>query len=112
MSAKVVNDYRSYLARTKNNGQILISIPDEEWLKREDFAREEGCICPQGKTTKPERGCCHEIMYQTKQPSLTETMNLAELGTMEILENITDHEEPSIESLDQVVYEDATIVEN
>ncbi|MDB9450322.1 RpoD/SigA family RNA polymerase sigma factor [Dolichospermum circinale] len=51
-------------------------------------------------------------MYQTKQPSLTETMNLAELGTMEILENITDHEEPSIESLDQVVYEDATIVEN
>jgi RNA polymerase sigma factor (RpoD-like family) len=39
-------------------------------------------------------------------------MNLAELGTMEILENITDHEEPSIESLDQVVYEDATIVEN
>jgi RNA polymerase sigma factor (RpoD-like family) len=39
-------------------------------------------------------------------------MNLAELGTMEILENINDHEEPSIESLDQVVYEDATIVEN
>jgi RNA polymerase sigma factor (RpoD-like family) len=39
-------------------------------------------------------------------------MNLAELGTMEILENITDHEEPSIESLDQVIYEDATIVEN
>ena len=51
-------------------------------------------------------------MYQTKQPSLTETMNLAELGTMEILENITDHEEPSIESLDQVVYEDTAIVEN
>jgi RNA polymerase sigma factor (RpoD-like family) len=39
-------------------------------------------------------------------------MNLAELGTMEILENITDHEEPSIESLDQVVYEDTAIVEN
>jgi len=39
-------------------------------------------------------------------------MNLAELGTMEILENITDHEEPSIESLEQVVYEDAAIVEN
>ncbi|MBE9251582.1 RpoD/SigA family RNA polymerase sigma factor [Dolichospermum sp. LEGE 00240] len=51
-------------------------------------------------------------MYQTKQPSLKETMNLAELGTMEILENITDHEEPSIESLDQVVYEDTAIVEN
>ncbi len=39
-------------------------------------------------------------------------MNLAELGTMEILENITDHEEPTIESLDQVVYEDTAIVEN
>ena len=39
-------------------------------------------------------------------------MNFAELGTMEILENITDHEEPSIESLDQVVYEDTAIVEN
>ena len=51
-------------------------------------------------------------MYQTKQPSLMETMNLAELGTMEILENITDHEEPTIESLDQVVYEDTAIVEN
>ncbi|MDD1420237.1 RpoD/SigA family RNA polymerase sigma factor [Dolichospermum sp. ST_sed1] len=51
-------------------------------------------------------------MYQTKQPSLKETMNLAELGTMEILENIADHEEPSIESLEQVVYEDTAIVEN
>ncbi|MTJ46648.1 RpoD/SigA family RNA polymerase sigma factor [Dolichospermum sp. UHCC 0259] len=51
-------------------------------------------------------------MYQTKQPSLKETMNIAELGTMEILENITDHEEPTIESLDQVVYEDTAIVEN
>ena len=39
-------------------------------------------------------------------------MNLAELGTMEILENIADHEEPSIESLEQVVYEDTAIVEN
>jgi RNA polymerase sigma factor (RpoD-like family) len=39
-------------------------------------------------------------------------MNLAELGTMEILENITDHEEPSLESLDQVVYENTAIVEN
>ncbi|MTJ10862.1 MULTISPECIES: RpoD/SigA family RNA polymerase sigma factor [unclassified Anabaena] len=51
-------------------------------------------------------------MYQTKQPSLKETMNIAELGAMEILENITDHEEPSLESLDQVVYEDTAIVEN
>ena len=39
-------------------------------------------------------------------------MNLAELGTMEILENITDHEEPSLESLEQVVYEDTSLVEN
>jgi RNA polymerase sigma factor (RpoD-like family) len=39
-------------------------------------------------------------------------MNFAELGTMEILESITDHEEPSPESLDQVVYEDTVIVEN
>ena len=51
-------------------------------------------------------------MYQTKQQSLKETMNLAELGTMEILENITDHEEPSLESLEQVVYEDTSLVEN
>ncbi|MCE2718225.1 MAG: RpoD/SigA family RNA polymerase sigma factor [Dolichospermum sp.] len=51
-------------------------------------------------------------MYQTKQQSLKETMNLAELGTMEILENITDHEEPSLESLEQVVYEDTSLIEN
>lgn len=47
---KVSNDHRLYLAKTKNNGQILISVPDEEWLKRKYFAREEGCICPEGKT--------------------------------------------------------------
>ncbi|MBD2384236.1 RpoD/SigA family RNA polymerase sigma factor [Cylindrospermum sp. FACHB-282] len=51
-------------------------------------------------------------MYQTKQRSLKETMNIAELGTMEILENATDHEEPSLDSLDPVVYEDSPIVEN
>ncbi|MFM6199528.1 MAG: RpoD/SigA family RNA polymerase sigma factor [Dolichospermum sp.] len=51
-------------------------------------------------------------MYQTKQQSLKETMNLAELGTMEILENITEDEEPSLESLEQVVYEDTSVLEN
>ncbi|WP_041233085.1 RpoD/SigA family RNA polymerase sigma factor [Cylindrospermum stagnale] len=51
-------------------------------------------------------------MYQTKQRSLKETMNIAELGTMEILENAADPEEPSLDSLDPVVYEDSPIVEN
>lgn len=39
-------------------------------------------------------------------------MNIAELGTMEILENAADHEEPSLDSLDAVVYEESPIVEN
>ena len=39
-------------------------------------------------------------------------MNIAELGTMEILENAADHEEPSLDSLDSVVFEDSSIVEN
>ncbi|AFZ24845.1 RNA polymerase sigma factor, cyanobacterial RpoD-like family [Cylindrospermum stagnale PCC 7417] len=39
-------------------------------------------------------------------------MNIAELGTMEILENAADPEEPSLDSLDPVVYEDSPIVEN
>ncbi|MGM3309394.1 RpoD/SigA family RNA polymerase sigma factor [Anabaena sp. WFMT] len=39
-------------------------------------------------------------------------MNIAELGTMEILENATDHEEPSLDSLDAVVFDDSAIVEN
>ncbi|MBD2570968.1 RpoD/SigA family RNA polymerase sigma factor [Anabaena lutea] len=51
-------------------------------------------------------------MYQTKQQSLKETMNLAELGTMEILENAADNEEPSLDSLEAVVFEDSSIVEN
>jgi RNA polymerase primary sigma factor len=51
-------------------------------------------------------------MYQTKQLSLKETMNLAELGTMEILENAADREEPSLDSLDPVGYEDSSIVDN
>jgi RNA polymerase sigma factor (RpoD-like family) len=38
---------------------------------------------------------CHLIMYQTKQQSLKETMNIAELGTMEILvENAVESEVP------------------
>ncbi|QXE21656.1 RNA polymerase sigma factor [Richelia sinica FACHB-800] len=39
-------------------------------------------------------------------------MNLAELGTMEILENAADREEPSLDSLDPVGYEDSSIVDN
>ncbi|AFZ56037.1 RpoD/SigA family RNA polymerase sigma factor [Anabaena cylindrica FACHB-243] len=39
-------------------------------------------------------------------------MNIAELGTMEILENATDHEEPSLDSLEAVVFDDSAIVEN
>ncbi|MFM7370760.1 MAG: sigma-70 factor domain-containing protein, partial [Sphaerospermopsis kisseleviana] len=51
-------------------------------------------------------------MYQTKQLSQKETMNLAELGTMEILDNAADHDEPSLDSLEAVVFEDSSIVEN
>jgi RNA polymerase primary sigma factor len=52
-------------------------------------------------------------MYQTKQQSLKETMNLAELGTMEMLENAAaGHEEPSLDSLEPVVYEDSPVLEN
>ncbi|NET00607.1 MAG: RpoD/SigA family RNA polymerase sigma factor [Sphaerospermopsis sp. SIO1G1] len=52
-------------------------------------------------------------MYQTKQKSHKETMNIAELGKkMEILDNAADQEEPSLDSLDAVVFEDSSIVEN
>ncbi|MFN6517773.1 MAG: RpoD/SigA family RNA polymerase sigma factor [Nostoc sp. CreGUA01] len=52
-------------------------------------------------------------MYQTKQQSLKETMNILELGKMEILENTADSEEPSLENLDAVVDEESPIlVEN
>ncbi|MEH1866985.1 MAG: RpoD/SigA family RNA polymerase sigma factor [Nostoc sp.] len=49
-------------------------------------------------------------MYQTKQQSLKETMNIVELGKMEILENAADIEEPSLDSLDAVVDEEPPIV--
>ncbi|MEH1835982.1 MAG: RpoD/SigA family RNA polymerase sigma factor [Nostoc sp.] len=49
-------------------------------------------------------------MYQTKQQSLKETMNIAELGKMEILENTADSEEPSLDSLDAVAEEESPIV--
>ncbi|MBD2139227.1 RpoD/SigA family RNA polymerase sigma factor [Anabaena sp. FACHB-1237] len=39
-------------------------------------------------------------------------MNLAELGTMKILEIASDQEEPSLENLDQVILEDAVIVDS
>ncbi|MEH1795514.1 RpoD/SigA family RNA polymerase sigma factor [Nostoc sp.] len=49
-------------------------------------------------------------MYQTKQQSLKETMNIVELGKMEILENVADIEEPSLDSLDVVAEEETPIV--
>lgn len=52
-------------------------------------------------------------MYQTKQQSLKETMNIVELGKMEILENTADSEELLLENLDAVVDEESPIlVEN
>ncbi|MEH2284404.1 MAG: RpoD/SigA family RNA polymerase sigma factor [Nostoc sp.] len=49
-------------------------------------------------------------MYQTKQQSLKETMNIVELGKMEILENAADIEEPSLDSLNAVAEEEPPIV--
>ena len=51
-------------------------------------------------------------MYQTKQKSPNKPMNVAELGKMEILDNAADHEEPSLDSLEAVVFEDASLTEN
>ena len=54
-------------------------------------------------------------MYQTKHESLKETMNIAELGTMEILVNAVEHEEHPLDSLDNlelIIEEEAPIVEN
>jgi len=55
------------------------------------------------------------IMYQTKQLSRKEPMNLANLGTMEILDNTVEQEEPSLDNLDNleaVVFEDSSILES
>ncbi|MEH2125542.1 RpoD/SigA family RNA polymerase sigma factor [Nostoc sp.] len=49
-------------------------------------------------------------MYQTKQQSLKENMNIVELGKMEILENAADIEEPSLDSLNAVAEEEPPIV--
>ncbi|MBE8969969.1 RpoD/SigA family RNA polymerase sigma factor [Nostocales cyanobacterium LEGE 12452] len=49
-------------------------------------------------------------MYQTKQQSLKENMNIVELGKMEILENAADLEEPSLDSLNAVAEEESPIV--
>ncbi|MEH2122350.1 RpoD/SigA family RNA polymerase sigma factor [Nostoc sp.] len=52
-------------------------------------------------------------MYQTKQQSLKETMNIVELGEMEILENTADIEEPLLDILEAVADEEpAIIIEN
>ncbi|HYX18465.1 MAG TPA: RpoD/SigA family RNA polymerase sigma factor [Nostoc sp.] len=49
-------------------------------------------------------------MYQTKQQSLKETMNIVELGEMEILENTADIEEPLLDILEAVAGEESPIV--
>ncbi|MDZ8189424.1 MAG: RpoD/SigA family RNA polymerase sigma factor [Nostoc sp. ChiSLP02] len=49
-------------------------------------------------------------MYQTKQQSLKETMNIVELGKMEVLENTADSEELLLENLDAVVDEESPIL--
>ncbi|MEH2311997.1 MAG: RpoD/SigA family RNA polymerase sigma factor [Nostoc sp.] len=49
-------------------------------------------------------------MYQIKQQSLKKTMNIVELGKMEILENTADIEEPSLDSLDAVADEEPPIL--
>ncbi|MBO3462718.1 RpoD/SigA family RNA polymerase sigma factor [Aetokthonos hydrillicola Thurmond2011] len=51
-------------------------------------------------------------MYQTKQQSLEETMNIAELGTMEMIETAVDNQEQSFNRLDVVADEDSPIIEN
>ncbi|MEH2394310.1 MAG: RpoD/SigA family RNA polymerase sigma factor [Nostoc sp.] len=52
-------------------------------------------------------------MYQIKQQSLKKTMNIVELGKMEILENTAEIEEPSLDSLDAMAGEEhAIVIEN
>jgi RNA polymerase sigma factor (RpoD-like family) len=50
-------------------------------------------------------------MYQTKQQSLQEAMNIAELGTMAMIQNTADHEEPTLENLQAVIEEQSPLVE-
>lgn len=47
-------------------------------------------------------------MYQTKQQSLKETMNIAKLETMEILENTIENEEETLDTLEIVIEEAST----
>ncbi|MBD2253884.1 RpoD/SigA family RNA polymerase sigma factor [Nostoc parmelioides] len=51
-------------------------------------------------------------MYQTKHESLKETMNIAELGTMEIIESVVEHEEHSLDALELIIEEEPPITEN
>lgn len=51
-------------------------------------------------------------MYQTKQKSLEETMNIAELGTMEMIDTAVDNQEQSFNRLDVVAEDDSPIIEN
>lgn len=50
-------------------------------------------------------------MYQTKQKALKDTMNIAELGTIEIIENTVEHEEENLDSL-EVIIEETPNLEN
>ncbi|MEH2180467.1 RpoD/SigA family RNA polymerase sigma factor [Nostoc sp.] len=49
-------------------------------------------------------------MYQTKQQSLKENMNIVELGKMGILENTADIEEPLLDSLNAMAEEESPII--
>ncbi|MBC1217495.1 RpoD/SigA family RNA polymerase sigma factor [Trichormus variabilis ARAD] len=51
-------------------------------------------------------------MYQTKHESLKETMNIAELGTMEIIESVVEHEEHSLDALELIIEEEPPITDN
>ncbi|UKO99853.1 RpoD/SigA family RNA polymerase sigma factor [Nostoc sp. UHCC 0870] len=51
-------------------------------------------------------------MYQTKQKSLKENMNIAKLETMDILENTVEIEEETFESLELVIEEEVPTVEH
>lgn len=51
------------------------------------------------------------LMYQVNHLSLKETMNIAEWGTMDILENVVEQEEPTLVSMDIVTDDESLLVE-
>jgi RNA polymerase sigma factor (RpoD-like family) len=52
------------------------------------------------------------MMYQTKQKSSEGTMNIAELGTMEFIENAVDIQEQPFSTISVVAEEDPPIIDN